>query len=610
MAEETVPALLRSVDIDRVMSHVERVGSFDRYQASLGLRDAAAEVAEAAAAAGLTGVGIEYFTADGRPRWWSFRAPLSWTPVRAVFEVLAGPRQVLLRADQAEQPFAVATHSAATPPGGITAPLVRAPGHGPGDGLSVPPGAVVLAEGDPFARGALLEELKQAGALGFVTAAPAKGGPGPLRRGRIELPPDTSLFAFSLTPAEFAAALRAAEGGARARVVVEVDRSAAMPVVSGLLPGEESGGEVWLTAHLCHPRPGANDNASGVAALLGAARALTAARRARAAWGTRRSIRFFWGPEFTGSAAVLHRTMTGGAGHGLPDHVINLDMVGEDQELCAAPFVVERPPEHRPSLLAPLAEEVVAQVFAATAEHPGRWHASPFLGFSDHALFADPSVDRPAVQFCHPGDRFNHSAADTVDKVSRVEMLRSTAAGAALAQLLAAGGPPRAELRRIVGRWCDREEAAALRTARERGDDWGRRLLDHVRRASSAVRALALPSGAPSGGEGTVLEDGTDGDAGRATGPGVERRWSGPLNLRAMLGELPPATRSRLTGMIARDKRHLSVLFTLAIRADGTRSREQLLAETSFALRRPLPAGDTEALFDALLESGWLAETR
>ncbi|MYX97483.1 hypothetical protein GT045_22370, partial [Streptomyces sp. SID486] len=91
-------------------------------------------------------------------------------------------------------------------------------------------------------------------------------------------------------------------------------------------------------------------------------------------------------------------------------------------------------------------------------------------------------------------------------------------------------------------------------------------------------------------------------------GPPVHRRWHGPLNLRAMLGELPPGTRSVLGGMIAEDKHHLSVLFNLAIRADGARDRERIVTETSYGLRRPLDPATTTRLFDALVESGWLTE--
>ncbi|MFJ8011894.1 DUF4910 domain-containing protein [Streptomyces sp. NPDC096339] len=606
MTSALISRLISTTDVEQVMADVKEISSFDRYQASLGLEAAAASVAASAEAAGLRDVGVQRFPADGEPQWWTFRSPVAWTPLTARLTVSAGPHgsAEVLHVDHARRPFAVATYSAPTPAAGLTAPLVRVRGDGPPPAAGLR-GAVAVVDAAAMARGALTGELAAAGALGFVTDAPWKGDAAAPHRGRIELAPHSPLFAFSLTPPEFAAAAAAAERGGTARAEVHVDRGSAMPVVSGVLPGDEDVEEIWLTAHLCHPRPGSNDNASGVAALLGAARTLARLRKADAAYGTRRPVRFFWGPEFTGTAAVLHGH-TDGRGR-LPAALINLDMVGEDQALCRSPFVVERPAETTPSLLAPVAEHVVAEVFRATAAHPGTWHPSPFLGFSDHALYADPSVDRPAVQFCHPEDRFNHAAGDTPDKVSPVEMLRSTTAGAALAQLLASDAPGRRELERLVDHWCVREEAAAAAHP-DAGSPWGQGLRAHVRTRGEALRDLAAR------GEGGTARGGPTGPAAaparrpEPAGPALTRRWDGPLNLRAMAERLPHGSRARLASAVARDKQQLSVLFNLAIRADGRRDRDGLVAETSYGLRRQLDGEATGELLDALVESGWLSE--
>ena len=79
-----------------------------------------------------------------------------------------------------------------------------------------------------------------------------------------------------------------------------------------------------LTAHLCHPRPSANDNASGVAALLAAA----------GCWPTLPggggcAVRFLWGPEFLGIAAYLHDVVHAGRAP-VPVLALNVDMAGED----------------------------------------------------------------------------------------------------------------------------------------------------------------------------------------------------------------------------------------------------------------------------------------
>ena len=62
--------------------------------------------------------------------------------------------------------------------------------------------------------------------------------------------------------------------GARLSLEVAIDSrrfATRIPLVSAVVPGSGAG-EVLVLAHLCHPQPSANDNASGAAAALEAAR--------------------------------------------------------------------------------------------------------------------------------------------------------------------------------------------------------------------------------------------------------------------------------------------------------------------------------------------------
>jgi hypothetical protein len=595
--------LLSSVPIDQVMAQLAAVSAFDRYQASQGIEQAASLVADAARASGLEEVSIERLPADGVAHWWSFRAPVAWTPSAARLVVRAGGRRALA-VDHARQPFTVATYSAPTPPAGVVAHLVELRGHRAPQSLA---GAVAVVGRTEFARPDLLARLAGAGALGFVTDAASRGGaPGPEHPGRIELDPATPLFGFSVTPSQLETLRSLAAGGAQAEAVVTVDRSARAPLVTGVLPGERSAREVWLLAHLCHPRPGANDNASGVAGTLGIAATLAAWRRARTSPRPHRTLRFAWGPEFIGTAALLHRQLATRGATGLPHAVVNCDMVGEDQARCGGRFLVERGPDFLPALLYPLAEHLVGEVFAQTSAGGGSWRPAPLLGFSDHALFADPRVGCAAVHLCHAPDRFAHSAGDALDKVSRVEMLRATAAGAALAWVMADEACLEEScLTRILRRWTAREGAAAQRiAARHRllgGGEWSRRFLCYRQRREAAMRALVAARGC-------ARED-----TGRRPPRPVPARtlagcWSGPLNLRALLADLPAPTHSAVGALLAADQRWHAVLFNLALRADGTRTRAEIVAETSFSLGRPIDPEIAERLVDALLESRWVSE--
>ena len=83
-------------------------------------------------------------------------------------------------------------------------------------------------------------------------------------------------------------------------------------------------------------------------------------------------------------------------------------------------------------------------------------------------------------------------------------------------------------------------------------------------------------------------------------------RWAGPINLRALIGDLGPAARAEVAALVAADPDNRSMLTNFAIRADGRRDREDIVAETSYTLRRPIDPRVAAVLFDALLESGWV----
>ena len=185
-------------------------------------------------------------------------------------------------------------------------------------------------------------------------------------------------------------------------VRVELDPAEhGVPVVTGRLPGS-SDTDLLLTAHLCHPRPGANDNASGVAALLAAARALAGAHGTGNGSG-QPGVRFLWGPEFVGLAAYLHDVVRPGL-VAPPELAVNVDMAGQDVCRCGGPLVIERGPDDLPSFLPALAERCAALLPPASRSYSGAvpcdpwtWRATPFAGASDHALLADEPTRCPAI---------------------------------------------------------------------------------------------------------------------------------------------------------------------------------------------------------------------
>jgi hypothetical protein len=241
------------------------------------------------------------------------------------------------------------------------------------------------------------------------------------------------------------------------RVRVHVDArlyDGALEVVSATIPGESDDGivrdeEIVLVGHLCHPLPSCNDNASGAAAALEVARALQRLIDAGKLEPPRRTLRFLWLPEMTGTYAFLS------ANEALIPRMVaglNLDMVGQDQDECGSVMLLEHPPDATPSfapdLLARLRELLLPEVKAHTqlGGYPLFRHATiPFSGGSDHYIFSDPSVGVPMPMIIQWPDKFYHTTADTLDKVDPAMLGKVCVLSAAYVYWLAQAGAAEAE---------------------------------------------------------------------------------------------------------------------------------------------------------------------
>jgi Domain of unknown function (DUF4910) len=153
--------------------------------------------------------------------------------------------------------------------------------------------------------------------------------------------------------------------------------------------------EVIVVSHLCHPAPFANDNASGAAAAMEAARTLHRLIESGKLPRPQRAIRFVWMPEMTGMYPYLEarerelgRIVAG----------LNLDMVGEDQAQTSSVLLIERPSEALPSFAPDLLERLREEFFVqgkdqAQYGYPLFRHAvASFSGGSDHYILSDPQV--------------------------------------------------------------------------------------------------------------------------------------------------------------------------------------------------------------------------
>ncbi len=208
----------------------------------------------------------------------------------------------------------------------------------------------------------------------------------------------------------------------KAEVLIETEfGEREIEVIDILFKGEENN-ELWCISHLCHPAPFANDNASGCAVSLGIAKYLNEEIK-RGNLKLKRNIRILLLPEMTGTVAFLKSN---------PELVkkviasINLDMVGEDQNKCLSVMQVEREPFFIRSFACYIGEYILtifpekAKNFHGSTELPVfRKVISEYSGGSDHYILISPDIGIPSIMINYWPDKFYHTTADTIDKVSK-----------------------------------------------------------------------------------------------------------------------------------------------------------------------------------------------
>ncbi len=187
-----------------------------------------------------------------------------------------------------------------------------------------------------------------------------------------------------------------------------------IPVITAEIGEGDS--EVHLCAHYCHPAGTVNDNISGTAALLELALAYARSiSKGKLLTPNKHKIKFIWFPEYAGSLAYMINEK--------PKVVfsINLDMIGEKQELTGSTINFVKPP---PRLYHPyeaaayyclkkqlsLSESFSSPRKALTY----RLDVVPYEMGSDHDIYLQFNV--PAVMINQWPDKYYHSDLDTIDK--------------------------------------------------------------------------------------------------------------------------------------------------------------------------------------------------
>ncbi|NNJ08904.1 DUF4910 domain-containing protein [Chloroflexales bacterium ZM16-3] len=439
---------------------------------------------------------------------------------------------------------------------------------------------------------------------------------------------ETRAFGFALSPRSGAALRRRAAQSdrplrLRARVRSRLGPGA-IESVSARIQGQ-SDEEVLLMAHLCHPAPCANDNASGAAATMEVARALHELIESGRLPRPRRSIRFLWVPEMTGTYLYLahHEELIGKIVAAL-----NLDMVGQDQGQCGSVNMVVHTSDALPSFVGDLLEAIrdgmggEYHTFNGRADPPlFRYASTPISNGSDHYILGDPSVGIPTPLIIEWPDRFYHTTADTIEKVSSVTLGRNMALAGTYTYFLAAAGAPEASwlAREMNARFAEglsrklqSAVTAALGGERPIGAPWDARVafridrqraaLDDLRRLDPAFDPAPFHAAAQASGEllwaqsREVLESWYP--AGREDLPPEQaglvprRRYRGPLSLSAHLARLPAAERDAAVAELRGHRGFDSLTADIALYwADGKRSLGEILDLVELETQTRSPGG-------------------
>jgi len=202
---------------------------------------------------------------------------------------------------------------------------------------------------------------------------------------------------------------------------------------------------VMIAAHICHPQPSANDNASGSGSAMEAARALHTLIKSGALPKPRRTIVFTLVPEMLGTYTYLASNEDK-----IPKMVaaLNLDMVGENQDLCKSTLTVEKTPEANASYVNALMEAIFTEVkqeisnLGGSEQYPlFRHFVGPYSGGSDHYIYSDPNIGVPCPMLIQWPDKFYHTSADTIDKVDPDSLRRVALMTATYAYSIANASP-------------------------------------------------------------------------------------------------------------------------------------------------------------------------
>ncbi|CAI1492327.1 Putative aminopeptidase [Thermococcus nautili] len=384
---------------ERVLKEISEIAEFHRIQGSRELVESVEMIKER-----LDELGVENrllrSAYDGKTWHGTLASPIAWNPVRG--ELSYGERKLTTE----ESPLLIMAHS---PDGEAKAELL--PVFRDEDWEKAEGKIVLVGRNwrDAYKR------ANEAGAKAFIAYREGTGEFYPyiglfLTRDDLEWAKIPALAVPESVAKDMIS--KSLKGGVEVSVSVQVETPERedLPMLYATI-GEAP--YIVFSAHICHPKPGANDNASGSAMLIELARKLSEAYNDSFRFG----FAFLWIPEYHGTQAFFESVK--------PEEFyanVNLDMVAGSPDRSGSTLMLVRTPFSRFSIVSGLLEHFIGltnrkgKSFSGSELPAIAFKAYPYEMGSDHDIFNFFGV--PGTMPITWPDRVYHSSGDTVEKVA------------------------------------------------------------------------------------------------------------------------------------------------------------------------------------------------
>jgi Peptidase family M28 len=411
--ENVLDQVRAGVKPEQAMDYMRRVYATDRWFTFPKFQQTAEYLKQAMTDAGLQRVELLGAPADGVTQAGYWTEPMAWDVKQARLELIGEdvPARFRVLADYEKVPTSLGMWSGPTPAGGVTAEIVE------WNEKSDVRGKLVLTRQNPANIKWALVKKGVLGAINTFTENPE------LKDGRqwVNAWGDNGwaftkgsapLICFSITPrqAAFVRKLLAEGRTVRAHALVDTRYYAGVyPYVTGVIPGSGSEEEVLTLGH--SSEQGAQDNATGVAAMLESLATLNRLIAERKLARPKRGIRVLLMGEMYGS---MHYMSTHLDGARRTVAAMCVDTPAAPYNLAGTEYTFYMNPHVAKSYTDAFVLHV-AELYLSKVGRPWHWHE--FMSGTDTYL-AEPTVGIPTVwPYSGTGIVSHHNSEDKADQV-------------------------------------------------------------------------------------------------------------------------------------------------------------------------------------------------